>query len=406
MIPVHIIGLGMSPDDLTPKALDVIAAAEVLAGGRRHLDYFVSHRGERIVVGKDLTGAMQAIQEAAASRKVVVLASGDPFFYGLGRRLTEFLGPENVVVQPNITAVQSACSLLKISWDDAAIVSLHGRGIDKLIEVLGTAAKIIVYTAGAEAPAEIARLLQGPGMPEYRMCVLENLGEKDQRFTWLSPAETAEQIFSPLNLVVLLEKPGDNVTRLHLGLPEAALAHEAGLITKLEVRAVVLAKLQLLPGQVLWDVGAGCGSVGLEASLLLPGGRIIAVEQQPERAEQILVNKNRLRVHNLEVICASAPAGFEALPQPDRVFIGGGGSRLDQILAAVLARLKPQGRLVVTATLLATLQTAANFLQSCNWETEICQVQVSRSRDLGDSAYLQALNPIWIISAWPKEANL
>jgi precorrin-6B C5,15-methyltransferase / cobalt-precorrin-6B C5,C15-methyltransferase len=392
MIPVHIVGLGMSPDDLTPKAWHLIEAAEVLAGGRRHLDYFALHPGEKIVVGNDLTGALTSIKEAAASRQVVVLASGDPYFYGIGRRLTEFLGAENVVVQPNITAVQSACSLLKISWDDATVVSLHGR-------------TIIVYTTGADTPGEIARLLQRLGLPEYRMCVLEDLGEKDQKFAWLSPAEAAKQIFSALNLVVLLGPPTENLAGLHLGLPEAALEHEAGLITKLEVRAVVLAKLQLLPGQVLWDVGAGCGSVGLEASLLLPGGRIIAVEQQPGRARQIMSNKSRFGVSNLEVISGTAPDCLEVLPQPDRVFIGGGGSRLSQILATVMARVQPRGRVVVTATLLTTLRTASDVLQSRGWELEICQVQVNRSRDLGSSMYLQAINPVWIITAWPKETT-
>ena len=223
MIPIHIVGLGMSPDDLTPKALHLIEAAEVLAGGRRHLDYFAFHPGEKIVVGGDLTGALTAIKEAAASRQVVVLASGDPYFYGLGRRLTEFLGAENVVVQPNITAVQSACSLLKISWDDATVVSLHGRAMAKLIEVLGQARKIIVYTTGADTPGEIARLLQRPGLPAYRMCVLEDLGEKDQKFAWLSPAEAEKQIFSALNLVVLLGPPTESLAGLHLGLPEAGV---------------------------------------------------------------------------------------------------------------------------------------------------------------------------------------
>jgi precorrin-6B C5,15-methyltransferase / cobalt-precorrin-6B C5,C15-methyltransferase len=405
MIPVHIVGLGMSPDDLTPKALRLIEAAEVLAGGRRHLDYFASHPGEKIVVGGDLTGALTAIKEAAASRQVVVLASGDPYFYGLGRRLTEFLGAANVVVQPNITAVQRACSLLKISWDDAAVVSLHGRTMAKLIEVLGRAKKIIVYTTGADTPGEIARLLQRPGQAGYRMCVLEDLGEKDQKITWLSPAEAEKQVFSALNMVVLLGQPTESLAGLHLGLPEAALAHEAGLITKLEVRAVVLAKLQLLPGQVLWDIGAGCGSVGLEASLLLPGGRVIAVEAQPERAAQIMSNKSRFGVSNLEVISGIAPDVLDALPQPDRVFIGGGGSRLGRILATVLVRVQPRGRVVVTAALLTTLHTASDILHSWGWELEICQVQVNRSRDLGSSMYLQAINPVWIITAWPKETT-
>ncbi len=403
MIPVHIIGLGMSPGDLTQKALNFISAAEVLAGGRRHLEYFASQAGEKIVVGRDLAGALKAIQEAAESKQVVVLASGDPNYYGIGRRLTEFLGPENVVVHPNITAVQSACSLLKISWEDAVVVSLHGRGMEKLTEVLGRASKIIIYTAGAETPGEIARLLQTPDMPAYKMCVLENLGEESQRVAWLSSAEAEKRIFASLNMVVLLRETGEKFNGLYLGLPEAALEHEAGLITKTEIRAVVLAKLQLIPGLVMWDVGAGCGSVGLEASLLLPGGRVLAVEQQPERARQIMANKRRYRVSNLEVICGSAPECLTDLPRPDRVFIGGGGNRLGQILESVLSRLQPHGRVVVTATLLTTLNTANDILQSQGWEVEICLMQTSRSRPLGSSAYLQALNPVWIITAAPKE---
>ncbi len=402
MIPVHVIGLGMSPEDLTPKALTIINAAQVLAGGRRLLEYFPAHAAERIIVGKDLAGSLERIQAAAASRQVVVLASGDPNYYGIGRRLTEFLGPENVVLHPNITAVQSACALLKISWDDAVVVSLHGRGLTRLTQVLG-APKIIIYTAGAETPGEIARLLQRPGMPAYRMCVLENLGEPGQRFSWLSPPEAAARTFSALNMVVLVGEPRDRSTSLHLGLPETAFEHESGLITKSEVRAVVLAKLQLLPGQVLWDVGAGCGSVGLEASLLLPGGQVLAVEQQPERARQIMANRSRFGAGNLEVVHGAAPACLAALPQPDRVFIGGGGSKIQQILEAVLARVQPRGRVVLTAALLATLHTAGEILQARGWEMEICQVQVSRSRELGGSAYLQALNPVWIIAAAPRE---
>jgi precorrin-6Y C5,15-methyltransferase (decarboxylating) len=403
MIPVHLIGLGMSPGDLTPKALKLIEAAEVLAGGRRHLDYFATHTGERIVVGKDVAGAMAAIREAAASKAVVVLASGDPNYFGIGRRLTEYLGPENVVVHPNITAVQSACGLLKIAWDDAVVVSLHGRSMEYLTEVLGRAAKIIIYTTGAGTPGEIARLLQTPGTSKYRMCVLENLGEAEEKVTWLRPEEAERQVFSALNMVVLLGEAEESSSGLHLGLPEAALEHEAGLITKTEIRAVVMAKLRLWPGLILWDVGAGCGSVGLEASLLLPGGRVLAVEQDPERARQITANKNRYGVSLMEVICGVAPDCLADLPKPDRVFIGGGGTRLPLILESVRRRINPQGRVVVTAALLGTLQTASEILQTQGWEVEVCQVQISRSRPLGGSAYLQALNPVWIITASPKE---
>lgn len=404
MIPVHLIGLGMSPEDLPARTLKIIQAAEVLAGGRRHLEYFAAHPGQKIVVGKDVAGALAAIREAAASRQVVVLASGDPLYYGIGRRLVEFVGPENVVVLPNITAVQSAAGALRMTWDDAVVVSLHGRGMGALTGVLG-AEKIFVYTAGPAGPQEIAGLLQRPGMPRYVMCVAENLGTPGQQVSRLRPAEALGRTFAPLNMVVLIKEGGAPPHQVHLGLPEADLEHEAGLITKTEVRAVVLAKLRLWPGLVLWDVGAGCGSVGLEASVLVPGGRVLAVEQKPERARQIHVNQAKYGVTNLEVICGAAPGCLEGLPAPDRVFIGGGGRSLANILQTVLPRLPAQGRVVVAATLMQTLTTSTEFLEARGWETEICQVQVSRSRQLGGSSYLQALNPVWIITGTPREAT-
>jgi precorrin-6Y C5,15-methyltransferase (decarboxylating) len=206
-------------------------------------------------------------------------------------------------------------------------------------------------------------------------------------------------------MVVLLGEVGRE-SALHLGLPETSLEHEAGLITKTEIRAVVLAKLQLRPGLVLWDVGAGCGSLGLEASLLVPGGQVLAVEQEAPRVQQIRENIRRYGVSNMEVICGMAPDCLADLPQPDRVFIGGGGKGLPRILESVLPRLHSHDRLVLTATLLTTLHTASEILQGQGWEVEICQVQICRSRSLGDSAYLRALNPVWIIAASPKEPIL
>jgi precorrin-6Y C5,15-methyltransferase (decarboxylating) len=161
---------------------------------------------------------------------------------------------------------------------------------------------------------------------------------------------------------------------------------------------VVLAKLELHPGQVLWDVGAGSGSVGLEASLLLGRGRILAVEKNPERAAQIAINLEKFRVANLEVICARAPQCLATLPPPDRVFIGGGGADLADILRDSLSRLKPGGIVAVSATLLETLEEARRVLLGEGWRADIVQLQVSRAQPLAGGAYLKALNPVWIIT--------
>ncbi len=404
MPPVHLIGLGMSPADLPAVALEIIAQAQVLAGGRRHLDYFPDFDGRRIILGKNLTAALEEIAAAAVSQRVVVLASGDPNFHGIGPRLVRRLGPDQVVIHPNITAVQAASAILGLSWDDAAIVSLHGRDFTPLLQVLGQRDKIFVYTSGAADPATIAAWLARPEAPPYRLCILEDLGQENQRLTWLKPEEVGNRRFSTLNLVLLLAEP-TAANPLFLGVPDEFFEHEAGLITKSEIRAVVMAKLQLQPGQVLWDIGAGSGSVGLEASLLLPGGRIFAVEQHPDRVEQIRANQKKFRVAKLEVVSGHAPECLAPLPPPQRVFIGGGGRDLPEILEVVRQRLTPGGRVVLTATLLETLATAIDLLTAWGWTAEVCQVQLSRSRPLSGSLYLQALNPVWIISATAREES-
>jgi len=232
--------------------------------------------------------------------------------------------------------------------------------------------------------------------------VAEDLGQDTERLTWLSPAEVTGREFSPLNLVVMLPEAGEAVSlgpQLHVGLPEEVLEHQAGLITKSEVRAVVLGKLRLIPGQIVWDVGAGCGSVGLEASLLVPGGKVFAVERHPERAAQITANRDKFGVSNLEVVCAQAPVCLAQLPDPQRVFVGGGGPEAGAIVKETLRRLTPGGRIVVTAALLETLEMVRNVLAEAEWEMEVVQLQVSRSYSLAGGTALQALNPVWVISS-------
>jgi len=404
MIPVQVVGWGMSPEDLTPKVREIIRKAQVLVAGRRLLDYFPDHPGKQILLGKDPEAALAQLPALAAKLRVVVLASGDPNFYGVGPLVVQVLGAENVVVHPNVTAVQAASARLKLAWQDAVVVSLHGRTWTNLEEALNRGAqKVMVYTDPVHTPGAIARFLLARGQ-SARLCVLENLGQATERLTWLSPQEAGEREFSPLNLVVIL--PGveaaaaARVAPLHLGLPEEALAHQAGLITKAEVRAVALARLALYPGLTLWDVGAGCGSVGLEASLLIPGGQIIAVEQDEGRAAQVRANAAKFGVQNLRVVCGRAPECLAGLPAPQRVFLGGGGRNMTEILTEVMGRLERGGRVVLTATLLETLETARSVLTQAGWEVDLTQLQVSRSKPLAGGTFMQALNPVWIVSGY------
>lgn len=406
MIPVQVVGLGMSLADLTPKAQEIIREAQVLVGGRRLLDYFPEHRAMKIPLGQDPVGTLRQLPALAETKRVVVMASGDPNFYGIGPLVVKVLGAEQVVIHPNLTAVQAACARLQMPWQDATIISLHGRSWEPLNAALGRPGPLIIYTDPVHTPGEIARFLLDRGLTKSRLCVAEDLGQDTERVTWLSLAEAREREFSPLNLVVVLPEPGEVVSpgpQLHVGLPEEVLVHQAGLITKSEVRAVVLAKLRLLPGQVMWDVGAGCGSVGLEASLLVPGGKIYAVERHPERAAQIAANRDKFEVHNLEVVCGTGPLCLAQLPDPQRVFVGGGGPEVGAIVREALRRLTPGGRVVITAALLETLEAARNVLAEAGWEAEIVHLQVSRSYPLAGGTALQALNPVWIVTGFLRE---
>ena len=406
MIPVHVIGLGMSARDLPARSLEIIKSAEVLVGGRRHLTCFPDHPARKIELSAGFQEIFMQIRELAETEQVVVLASGDPNFYGVGPLLVDAIGAENVVLHPNITAVQAAFARLKMSWHDVEVVSLHARGWEELDKALYRAEKLAVYTDPEHSPGRIAEYLMTLGMDSARICVLEDLGMDSERVTWLEAEEATGQEFSALNLVAIFRGPvSDAGSKLHLGTPEDAFIHQAGLITKAEVRAVVLGALALGPGQVLWDLGAGCGSVGLEASLLVHKGRIVAVEKDPERVEQIRLNGRRFNVQDLTVVCGQAPECLDGLPSPDRVFVGGGGVRIEAILKSVIQRLGLDGRLVLTAVLFETLERARMVLYAAGWDVEVIQLQVSRGRKMGQGMRLEALNPVWILKGIPSKGR-
>ena len=232
------------------------------------------------------------------------------------------------------------------------------------------------------------------------MCVLEQLGYDEERIRWFSLDQAATSRFSEPNLVVLVREPGAGPPRkpLHVGTPSDWFAHDSGMITKSEVRAVTLARLALAPHHTLWDLGAGSGSVGIEASLLVPRGRVWAVEKNADRISHIRANVSAFQVNNLEVVQAVLPGGLEPLPDPDRVFIGGGGNGLGDILQTVLGRLKPGGRVVVNTVVLSRLHQVAALLEDARMAVRVTHVQVSRSRPLGNGFYMTPLNPVWIVS--------
>ena len=401
---VTVVGLGLGRADLSPRAATAVEAAQVLAGGERLLAWFPEHSGPRLLLKFNLADWLEQVAAAAGQgQRVAVLASGDPGFYGVAAKVSARLGREAVTVLPNVTAMQAACARLGLAWQAARAVSLHGREDQgPLWQALGEADLVVVYTDPRHGPAWLAGLLMERGQAAWwRLGVAQDLGAAEERVSWHPPEEAVGQSFSDLNVVVL-----ERVARprpLRLGAPEEAYAHQAGLITKAEARCAALGLLELGPGLTVWDLGAGSGSVGLEAGLLCPGGQVAAVEYDPQRVELIRANRATFGAGWLAVHQARLPEGLAALPDPDRVFIGGGGEELGAIVKAAWARLRPGGLLLVSLGRLESLARARETLAGLGAAVETTQIQVGRGAALTGGEYLKALNPVWLVRGRREE---
>ena len=405
---IHVVGLGVGAEDLTAAQRGIIERAEVLVGGRRLLARFADSPAEKHAIGRDVDAVVAFIGRRLGRKRVVVLASGDPLFFGIGSRLIEAFGRERVAVHPNVSSVAAACARLGAPWGGLPVVSLHGRrGEGELLRTLAAAGRAAVLTDPEHHPAWLAGRIRAGLGDGFRMAVAEALGEPGERAAWYSLAAAQAGRFADPNVVLLTRAAPAPPRRrpLRLGTPESWFEHERGLITKSEVRAVSLAKLRLGRGHVLWDLGSGSGAVAIEAALLTGGSPAVAVEKDPRRAEQIRVNARRFGVRRLAVVQAALPAGLDGLPDPDRVFIGGGGRELPRILRAAAARLRPGGVLVVNTVLLETATAAAAALRRLGFSPQTVQVQVNRSRPMPFGERLEAVNPVWIVSATRAAAD-
>ena len=409
MKTVDIVGMGLSPEDLSAVHLSLILDADILIGGKRHLHLFPGFEGEAKEITRDLASLGSFIQDRMATDRIVVLASGDPLLYGIGDYLIRKLGRDAITVHPNISSVAAAFARIKTSWQDAGVVSLHGRGREAdVLRALRHFEKVAVLTDPQRTPGWLADYLIKSGTLNITMWVAEQLGTPGERVRPFDLSVAANKSFRDPNVVILLHHPQSEpaaTPALCLGMPDEWFDHQRGMITKPEVRVVSLSKLRLKPHHVLWDLGAGSGSVSLEASQFVPRGRVIAIEKDPARIVQIQANKARFHVSNLDIVQAVMPAKLADLPRPDRVFIGGGGRSLNTIINTAAACLRPGGVMVINTVVIASVATALSALESLDFETEIVQIQVNTGRRIPTGERMEAANPVWIATGRKKQES-
>jgi precorrin-6Y C5,15-methyltransferase (decarboxylating) len=397
---LSIVGIGEDGiDGLSAVARGLVSGAEIVFGGKRHLALAAALiRGAvRPWPSPFEDGVAQVL--AQRGRQVCVLASGDPYHYGIGAVLARQVAPAETMVVPAPSSFSLAAARLGWPLAECTLVSLHGRELDRLRPHLQPGARVLALTSDGDAPAALAGLLAAAGFGPSRLTVLEALGGPRERLRATTAAAFCFGATDPLNTVAIevVAEPGARIIARASGLPDALFEHD-GQITKREVRAVTLSSLAPQRGELMWDVGAGAGSVAIEWMLADPSLRAVAIEAQAERAARIARNAAGFGVPGLEIIQGTAPAALAGLPPPDAIFVGGGASDAG-VLETVLMALRAGGRLVVNA---ATLQTEALLLARYgDLGGELIRIAISRADAVGTmTSSLRVWRPAMPVTQW------
>jgi precorrin-6Y C5,15-methyltransferase (decarboxylating) len=393
---ISVIGLDGAP--LSAEARELLEGATLVVGGRRHLAALGIESARAAVLQGDLSEALGQIWELAGP--VVVLASGDPGFFGIVRLLGERFGVENLRVLPAISSVALAFARVGLPWDDAMTVSAHGRIHRRAVNVCRAHPKVAVLTSPEFGPAELARELEGWGRAFF---VAERLGEPDEGVYRGEAAEISGMEWRDPNVVLVLDEKrtvgGRGWVSSGVGSPgrwalEAdAFEHRSGMITKPETRALVLARLGPGPGDLIWDVGAGSGSVAIECARL--GAAAVAIERDPESCARIRENTGRNGAY-VRVVEGEAPEALHGLSEPDAVFVGGSGGNFEEIVK--LCAVRARRAMVLALITLERVVPAGEILEDCGLEVETTFLQASRMKGVGALHRLAAETPVFVVS--------
>jgi precorrin-6Y C5,15-methyltransferase (decarboxylating) len=389
-----IIGIG-EDGHLAPAARALLERAELVGGGRRHLTLADAHiNGERLPWPSPIEAAFPALL-ARRGRRVAVLASGDPYCYGIGTQLAALVPASETICHPAPSAFALACARLAWPAQDIATISFCGRPLDAIAPLLQPGARILALSATAETPSALAAALCKRGFGATTMHVLEALGGPNERIRTTSAAQLDLVGIHPLNLAALdvAADPGTIIQHLATGLPDALFEHD-GQLSRREIRAMTLSTLAPRRGELLWDVGGGAGSIGIEWMLRHPANRTVAIEADPARAARIADNAARLGVPALRVVRGAAPAALADLPTPAAIFLGGGAHRPGVIDTAWRA-LPPDGRLVANAV---TIETEAALLEArARLGGTLLRIGLERLDSVGS---MNAYRPAMTVTQW------
>ena len=403
---IHIVGIGDDGlEGLTVHARGLVDRAEILIGEGAVLEKIPGAAVRQIEAGGDLEELRQTVA-SLPDQPTVVLASGDPLFYGIARYLTEHFGKERFEVVPHVSTMQLAFARVKESWDDAYLSNLATQPLDRVVDQIRTAERVGLFTTDAVPPSMVAEALLDRRIDYFTVYVCENIGTPDETVTQGDLPSIRGQSFSPLNVMVLVrhrgaaDRPSGSRRRRLFGNPDDLFLQsrpKRGLLTPQEVRCIALAELDLVPESTVWDVGAGSGSLAIEAAGIARSGQVFAIEMDAEDYGLMIENAQLFDVPSLVPVHGRAPEAFAELPDPDAVFVGGTGRTVPDLVADVIPRLSEGGRLVVTVSSLDSLVAVQNAIRDAGLRDDVRMVQISRGQHQLDRVRLESLNPTFLV---------
>ena len=400
---VDIVGCGCGALSLlTGEAAAALRGARLIIGAPRLVDSLKARYPEKRYVSEIMPEKIKALIDAEASPRVCVVMTGDVGFYSGAKKLCAMLSAYDVGLIPGIGSAVYFAARLGVPWEDWALVSMHARACNIAARVRASA-KVFLLTGGAYTPSGICDALCRCGLGEVSVTVGERLSYEEEKLTAGTAASLREASFDPLScMLVENERP---VTGVRTGLPDETFLRGDVPMTKSEVRALILSKLALSRGSVVYDIGAGTGSVSVECALSACDGTVYAVEKNPEAVTLIRKNAEKFGVPNLIPVEGTAPEAMGALPAPTHVFVGGSSGNLREILAAVCAK-NPSARIVISAVTLETVGEASAGLAALGFmDYEAVAVNVSRAKKLGGYRLMQAQNPVYLFTAEKNDEN-
>jgi precorrin-6Y C5,15-methyltransferase (decarboxylating) len=410
---IYIVGVGNDGlAGLTVRGRELIQSAELILGSDHALDRIGEVRAERYRIGSDLQEAVRTLESNLGRKRMVLVASGDPLFYGVARYLCDRLGKDRFEVLPHVSSMQLAFARIKESWEEAYLTNLATHALDSVLDRIRTAETVGLFTSDRDNPPAVARVLLARGIDYFRAYVCENLGGPDERVTQGELADIQSMEFSPLNVMILRRKPGrpdrwggkefaDSRRFRVFGNPDEVFAQsrpKSGLVTQAEVRAIALAQLAIQSGDTVWDVGAGSGSVAIEAAQLARPGIVHAIEQEAADYHLIRGNAETFGVQNVQAVHGRAPAVFESLPAPDAIFVGGTGHEVARLLESAYKALRSGGRLVVNVATLESLNATYAALKSLAGSVQALLVNVARGVEQLETLRFEAVNPTFLLA--------